>query len=512
MGKLIELIIDEEEDAFGVEAISLVKYPAIEHNWVFFSKDKHKKMLTLAEVNEEQKTIVGPALIPDKEIPRYEEETDEEYHVYFSKETVKQASELFLKHNRANMHTFEHATPVEGVTVVESWLVSNPEMDKSNLYSMDVPEGTWMVRLKIENEEVWETIKEGKVQGLSIEGYFVDKIEKMSRVEMESYSDYPDSVKNNAQAVLDYVDENGWGGCGTDVGKQRANQLAKGEAISLETVKRMKSYLERHAGDLDSSSGYGDGCGKLMYDAWGGKSALSWAESTINKAEKEKENMSEEEEVHLDDPCWEGYEMVGMKIKDGEEVPNCVPIKDKMSLFEIAKDLFERLKPRKLYAELPLSTGGVLVTEEEEVKLGSKVYTLDEDGNPIDVKDGAYTTQAEKSVTVLQGMVTEYDGEGEEEELEKEEEDKVDLVSEYKEMYKKKLAEIADKKKTMSADGMELLDIAMPYSDIPADEIDYLASRIYEMDVEDVVEVLTDYMSSDEAEDFIGHIERKGFL
>ena len=59
---------------------------------------------------------------------------------------------------------------------------------------------------------------------------------------------------------------------------------------------------------------------------------------------------------------------------------------------------------------------------------------------------------------------------------------------------------------------MELLDIAMLYSDIPADEIDYLASRIYEMDVEDVVEVLTDYMSSDEAEDFIGHIERKGFL
>ena len=102
----------------------------------------------------------------------------------------------------------------------------------------------------------------------------------------ESYSDYPDSVKNNAQAVLKYVEENGWGSCGTDVGKIRANQLAKGEPISLDTVKRMYSYLSRHEVDLESSKGYGDGCGKLMYDSWGGKSALSWSQSKINQADK----------------------------------------------------------------------------------------------------------------------------------------------------------------------------------------------------------------------------------
>lgn len=102
----------------------------------------------------------------------------------------------------------------------------------------------------------------------------------------ESYSDYPDSVKNNAKAVLKWVEENGWGSCGTDVGKQRANQLAKGEPISLETVKRMYSYLSRHEKDLESSKGYGDGCGKLMYDSWGGKSAIAWAKSKINQAEK----------------------------------------------------------------------------------------------------------------------------------------------------------------------------------------------------------------------------------
>ena len=104
----------------------------------------------------------------------------------------------------------------------------------------------------------------------------------------KSYSDYPDSVKNNAKAVLKYVEENGWGSCGTEVGKIRANQLAKGEPISEETIKRMYSYLSRHEKDLESSKGYGDGCGKLMYDSWGGKSALSWSESKIKSIDREK--------------------------------------------------------------------------------------------------------------------------------------------------------------------------------------------------------------------------------
>ena len=104
---------------------------------------------------------------------------------------------------------------------------------------------------------------------------------------MESHSDYPDSVKHNAQRVLDWVDKNGWGSCGTSVGKQRASQLAKGEPISNDTIKRMYSYLSRHKGDLDSSKGYDDGCGKLMYDSWGGLTALSWAEGKVNSFKEE---------------------------------------------------------------------------------------------------------------------------------------------------------------------------------------------------------------------------------
>ena len=100
---------------------------------------------------------------------------------------------------------------------------------------------------------------------------------------MESFSDYPDGVKNNAKSVLEWADRNGWGSCGTPVGKQRANQLAKGEPISLDTIKRMYSYLSRHEKDLQSSTSYGDGCGKLMYDAWGGKAALGWSRNKLRE-------------------------------------------------------------------------------------------------------------------------------------------------------------------------------------------------------------------------------------
>jgi hypothetical protein len=140
-----------------------------------------------------------------------------------------------------------------------------------------------MVSVKVSNDDVWnEYVKSGSVKGFSIEGYFADKV-NMAKEEMESFADYPNDVKANARNVLDWVEKNGWGGCGTDVGKQRANQLAKGESISLETIKRMYSYLSRHEADLNASKSYSDGCGKLMYDAWGGKSGLNWSRGKLKE-------------------------------------------------------------------------------------------------------------------------------------------------------------------------------------------------------------------------------------
>ncbi len=178
--KLIELLIGEDGMGLPVEAISLVKFPAIEENFLFFSKGKNTKALSLAKLDDEKRTLIGAALIPDKHIPRYDEENDEEYDVFFSKETVKLASEMYMKNSRTNEHTLEHEVPVEDVHVVESWIVTDPDMDKSKHFGLNLPEGSWCVRMKVENDDLWSQVKEGSIRGLSIEGYFIDKVEEMS--------------------------------------------------------------------------------------------------------------------------------------------------------------------------------------------------------------------------------------------------------------------------------------------------------------------------------------------
>ena len=172
--RLVELIIDEESERFGVEAISLVEFPAIEENWVFFNKDN---FLSLAKLDEEKKTLVGAVLIPEKEIPRYDQELDEEYVVYFSKETIKQAQELFMSSLRNNNATYEHKVPIQGLSVVESWIKEDEKYDKSSQFGFDkMPIGTWFVKMKIENDKVCEKVKNKEVKGFSIEGYFTDKL------------------------------------------------------------------------------------------------------------------------------------------------------------------------------------------------------------------------------------------------------------------------------------------------------------------------------------------------
>ena len=295
--RVIELIIDEEQEFSGIEAISIVDKPAIQEDFIALSR---QDKVQLADVDTDKRILMGAALIPNKNIYRQDSEEEEGYYIYFSEATVKKASELFLIEGNQNKSTLEHQAELSGLSVVESWIVEDEVHDKSRKYGLEMPVGTWMVSMKVNNEDVWQDyVKTGAVKGFSIEGYFSEAISLSvsEEVELKSFSDYPDSVKNNAKRALKWAEENGWGSCGTGVGKQRANQLANGEPISMSTIKRMYSYLSRHAPDLDSSKSYEDGCGKLMYDAWGGKSALSWAKTRISR----EENMSDltEEEAQF---------------------------------------------------------------------------------------------------------------------------------------------------------------------------------------------------------------------
>jgi ribosomal protein S17E len=175
--KIVELVIADDSQELAIDAISLVNSPAIEQDFVFFGKEKNN--LTFAKVDEEKRMLVSPALIPNKQIFRYDPNTDSDYYVYFSPDTVRKASELYLKHNNHHKATHEHNERVSGVLTIESW-IKEGDQDKSKLYGYDLPNGTWFVKMRIDNEELWGKIKSGELKGLSIEGYFTDKMEKMS--------------------------------------------------------------------------------------------------------------------------------------------------------------------------------------------------------------------------------------------------------------------------------------------------------------------------------------------
>ena len=176
----IELIIDESVEAEGISAISLVEFPAIEENFVALSKDQHK--VEFRTVDKEKRIIVGLALVPNKLI--YRRRGDYEYNITFSKETVRKASELYLKRLKNNNTTLEHEELTSGVSVIESWIVEDPSKDKTALYDLNAKEGDWAVVMKVDNDAVWQDVKNGKYLGLSIEGIFSDKQEEeMSSLE-----------------------------------------------------------------------------------------------------------------------------------------------------------------------------------------------------------------------------------------------------------------------------------------------------------------------------------------
>jgi hypothetical protein len=171
--RIVELILDEDQEASGIEAISIVENPAIEEEFVALKSDEIK----LAEISKEKKILMGALLIPNK--PIYRKNGEDEYYIYFSKDTVVKASQMYLTKGNQNNSTLEHQHELSGLSLVESWLVEDEVHDKSRKYGMNVPIGTWMGAVKVNNNEIWnEYVKTGKVKGFSIEGYFADKMEK----------------------------------------------------------------------------------------------------------------------------------------------------------------------------------------------------------------------------------------------------------------------------------------------------------------------------------------------
>jgi hypothetical protein len=315
--KLFELTIDDDflDEVF---AISLVEDPAIESNFVWFDKER----VQFQKIDNEKRLVVGPVLIPNKKILRIDGE-GQPYEVFFKPETIEKLAQGYLKKGYQAKSTLEHEKKVPGVTLVESWIKTS-KLDKSNSYGLNLPIGTWVGMMKIDNDEIWQDyVKNGEVKGFSIEGlfshdlvqaskdeelerilneeadYLLNEIRRVvkedkrykdnKRVELESYSDYGAGVKNNAKKGIELNEKSG-NKCATPVGKVRAQQLAQGRPISLATIKRMHSYLSRAEAVYREKQNDSKACGNISYLLWGGLAALSWSRNKLRELGELEEN------------------------------------------------------------------------------------------------------------------------------------------------------------------------------------------------------------------------------
>ena len=229
--KIIELILDEDEMETGIEAISIVESPAIESDFVAL-KDQEIK---LAEVDAEKRILMGALLIPNK--PIYRNGDEGEYYIYFSKDTVCKASQMFLQNGNQSNSTLEHDKPLNGLTLVESWIVES-EQDKSRHYGLNVPVGTWMGAVKVNNSKIWEQyVKTKKVKGFSIEGYFADKMEQTKKVDKE---DMEKDMELEAKALLNKIENIVRGEVELSAQKVELNMVKEIEA----SVSKIKSKYE----------------------------------------------------------------------------------------------------------------------------------------------------------------------------------------------------------------------------------------------------------------------------
>lgn len=199
---LVELIIDEASEMFGVHALSLVQNPAIMSDFVALGDEKP---VLLAEVSQDKQILLGAVLIPEKPIFRQGTNGNEDYYVFFSAETVAKTAEMFFKRSMHQNATLEHKDVIDGMTVFESWIVEDPKRDKSTAFGIDVPKGTWMVSMKVDDKKIWdEYVKNDKVFGFSLEGKFADILVQENIEENFSDQKINKALEDVKQLLIDH--------------------------------------------------------------------------------------------------------------------------------------------------------------------------------------------------------------------------------------------------------------------------------------------------------------------
>lgn len=163
------MITDVNFDA--IHTMSVVDEPAVEETFIYMNRIHENDTVEFAVTENEKRMITGPALIPDKLIFRNDRKRGKHY-LTMTSETIEQASQKFLKDFNQSSVSVDHLTRVQNMTIVESWIIEDPDNDKSAALGFKLPKGTWMISMKVDNDSVWEAIKEGRLNGFSIEAMF----------------------------------------------------------------------------------------------------------------------------------------------------------------------------------------------------------------------------------------------------------------------------------------------------------------------------------------------------
>lgn len=172
--ELFELTIDENTET-GVSFVALVDVPAIMRKWVAFNADGQQQRKVYTYFSDDEKRIVaGPLMIPD--LPIYRKDENGEYDVFFSKATIEKCVMKFMRQGNGSNFNLMHNpnATTEGVFIFQTYLIdSKAGMNAPSYYRGEtLPDGTWFAMAKVEDEAVWQKVKDGTFQGFSVEGIF----------------------------------------------------------------------------------------------------------------------------------------------------------------------------------------------------------------------------------------------------------------------------------------------------------------------------------------------------
>ncbi len=394
---------DGDGEELGMTQIAYTSTPAILVKGMAFNLNK-----TMVFADELKYRLAAPAMIPDMPIYREDPEMGS-YEVVFSREVIEKLRSDFMAKKAQAQFNIEHNAEVEAPSyILDSWITGPSETDPSfTKYGIKVPEGSWFVVSQFTDKEFFknEIMAKDRV-GYSIEGFLGLSLSKFAKQEFETYNDYPKEATENAKIALRWAEENGWGDCGTAVGKARANQLANRENISRDTIARMAAFERQRQ---NSTRELGDGCGRLMWLAWGGDAGVEWAQRKLEQIDREK---FEDLQVYVVEPNAGESEDEFISRCIGEEINSGYPQDQAAAICyskwkenKYNKENKNENKMKLKFEMARLADGTPIYVSKLEV--GAEVRVMDENGESVPVFDAEHVLENGDVVVTVDGKITE---------------------------------------------------------------------------------------------------------